>query len=48
MNRVAALLEQIIAEPVPFILNVDGQKMATAMTNRINAMRYSRGAEVVL
>lgn len=48
MNKVAALLEQIIAEPVPFVLNVDGQKMATAMTNRINAMRYSRGAEVVL
>jgi hypothetical protein len=30
------------------VLNIDGQKVATAAVNRINAMRYTRGAEVVM
>lgn len=30
------------------VLNIDGQKVATAAVNRINAMRYTRGAEVVI
>lgn len=46
----AKILEALdkLAEPVPVVISMDGQTVATSVTNRINAMRYSRGAEVVL
>lgn len=47
-NRLIDLLTQLLTDPVPITLNLDGQKVATAVTNRINAMRYARGSEVIV
>lgn len=46
LKTVSALLRQIL-EGGNTIINVDGQRLATVVTDNINAMRFVRGAEVV-
>lgn len=46
LSQILALLQAESAAPAP-VVNMDGQKVATIVTNRINRMRYVKGAEVV-
>lgn len=46
LQTVSSLLRQILAGGNTSI-NIDGQRLATVVTDKINGMRYVRGAEVV-
>ena len=47
LKTVTRLLTEILKSGNTTSINIDGQKLATVVTDKINGMRYIRGAEVV-
>ena len=45
LKTMNGLLKQMLSSPG--VINVDGQRLASIVTNKININRYTKGAEVV-